>query len=546
MGFKSHKLLTTIVALVIVSGLLFWGCEKKTHEPTSVVLRFGLENEVTNLDPIKIPNIYALQVAGQIYEGLVGLDEKNQPIPLLAESWTNSKDFTVWKFKIRDGVFLHTDSCFGKNLTREMAAEDVRYSFQRMVSKESASGFALVDVIKGVPEYQAGANQNVSGLRVIPPDTFVVELVKPEPFFLYRITSPLFCVFPKEAVDLGPDVFGHTKAIGTGPFRLVRKTDVEVGLERNPKYWRSISGNLKEIKFTVIKNDQIRLTELRNNNIDMMAIPLSLGSALLEVGQQTNDLPVLKTPFRDHFQIDAFRTFNTHFIGLNCEKMDIHLRRAISLATNREEITRAVTSGTGIATPGTIPAGLLGYQPPYTKDIFNIEEAKAELKKSKYNPKKDKIEFLVHEKDNSEQVGQILQAQLSKIGLNVTLKRLDFNSVIGLILKGDAVAFSMFIEYVFSAPEPMINNLFHSSKIPVPNFWRYNNPQIDKGLDDLRKLGNRAEANALTQKLEKQIIDDAPVVFLYQLNNVVIYKNNVTDVAYNGHNIPLFSEVSMK
>ena len=493
-----------LVAIIIATRLLFIGCPQKGPEVTGKILVFGLENEVTNLDPIKIPNIYALQVAGQIYEGLVGLDKDNHPIPLLAESWNHSSDFTLWKFKIRNRIFFHEDTCFGPKLTRDVTAEDVRYSFQRMVSKESSSGFALIDAIKGVQEYQAGTSPTIAGLRVISPDTFVVELVKGEPFFLHRITSPLFCVFPKEAVDLGSEAFGRTKAIGTGPFRLLRRSDAEVVLVKNQKYWGTSNGNLSEIRFAVIKNDQIRLTELKNNKIHMMGVPLSLASAIIQVEQGNPISPALKVPLRDSFSASGFKTFNTHFIGLNCEKMDIHLRRAISFAIDREEITKSVTSGTGIVTAGTIPAGLLGYQPPYSGDIFNLDSAKVALRKSKYNPRVDKIELFVHEKDNSEQVGQIIQAQLSKIGITVTLKKLDFNSVVGLILKGDARVFSMFIEYVFSAPEPILNNLFHSSKIPVPNFWRYKNAQVDRGLEDLRKIGNREQANQLTQKLEKQ------------------------------------------
>jgi len=541
----NRTLLSFLILILATTTILLAGCQKKTTEKGENLV-FGLENEITTLDPIRNSNIYELQVMGQIYEGLVGLDKNNQLIPLLAESWAVSSDFKTWKFRIRKGVYFHEDPIFGPNLTREVEAEDVRYSFQRILSKQSTSSFALVEVIKGAREYQAGKIQNVSGLRVIAPDTFVIELEQPEPFFINRITSPLFSIFPKEAVDLGADIFGKTKAIGTGPFRLVHKSDVEVILERNPKYWRKTEGNVKQLKFLVIKNDQIRLTELKNNKIAMMAIPLSLASAIVDRGKGTPSSPVLKPPFNESYKAAGFKTFNIHFIGLNCEKMDVHLRRAISLAINRKELTRIVTAGTGTVVPGPIPPGIRGYQTAYQDDIFNLEGAKMELKKSKYDPAKDKIELLVHEKGNSEQIGQLVQDYLSKIGIKVILKRLDFNSVIGMIIKGEATAFSMFIEYVFSSPEPMLNVLFHSSKIPVPNFWRYNNPQMDEGIETLRKIGNRTEANALARKLEKLAVDDAPAVFLYQLNNLVIYRKDISNVAYNGHNIPIFSEIAIK
>ena len=539
-----NSIILTALIITIIS-LVLSGCQKEVKEDGKALV-YGLENEIVTLDPIKISNTYELQVAGQIYEGLVGLDNNNQIEPLLAESWVVSSDFKTWKFKIREDVFFHEDAVFGEGLTRKLTVEDVSDSFHHILSKGSASSFALVEIIKGARAYQAGTAQTVSGLKVFLPDTFVIELEKPEPFFVYRITSPAFAVFPKEAVNLGADVFGKTKAIGTGPFQLISRSDVEVVLSRNPKYWRNTGGNIKNLNFLVIKNDQIRLTELRNNKIAMMTVPLSLASAVIDPVKGSPHTPVLNNTFSSSFEAAGFKTYNVHFIGLNCDRMDVHLRRAISLAINRTDLTKAVTAGTGTVVPGPIPQGVQGYVAAYQDDIFDINAAKEELNKSKYDPSRDKIELLVHDKGNSEQIGTLVQNYLNKIGIKVILKRLDFNSVIGMIIKGEADAFSMFFEYAFSAPEPMLNFLFHSSKIPVPNFWRYSNPLIDQGIETLRQMDNRDKANAFAQKLEKQIVDDAPAVFLYQLNNIVIYKKNIANVTYNGHNIPGFSEITVK
>jgi ABC-type transport system substrate-binding protein len=122
------------MVLVVVTGLIYSGCKKPTPEEGHE-LSFAIENELTNLDPIKSQEPYSLQVIGQIFEGLVSLDSQNQMVPVLAESWSNNKDYTVWQFKIRKSVCFHEDDCLGAQKTREVTAQDVLYSFQRIVSK---------------------------------------------------------------------------------------------------------------------------------------------------------------------------------------------------------------------------------------------------------------------------------------------------------------------------------------------------------------------------------------------------------------------------
>lgn len=537
--------LLLIAALVIVP---FSSCQR-TDGPApgtgtqTAELVFGIENDLTNLDPIKSQEPYSLQVIGQMFEGLVTLNERNEITPLLAESYTHNDDYTVWQFKIRRGVYFHEDDSLGAQRTREMTAEDVRDSFQRIVSKDSYPSFVLADAVQGVPDFQAGRVSSASGLRVVSPDTFEIQLQQPEPYFLYRITSPWFCVFPREAVALGPDVFGKTRAVGTGPFRLVQRSDTEVVLERNPRYWRQVGGNVSRLVFRVIKNEQIRLAELRNGNLSMMRLPLALMPGLLNPVSANQSDFTLREPFSNDFTVQAFPTFNTHFIGFNCDRMNVHLRRAISLAINRQELVQAITHGSGTVTPGTVTVGLLGYQPPYTGDIFNLDRAREELRLANLNPRSARIELLVHEKDNTEQLGQLIQSQLRQIGLEVVLQKLDYNTVIGRMVEGNTQAFALAFEYVFSAPEPTLNNIFNSNKIPVPNFWRYRNPAVDAQLARLRTISDRAEANSISQSIERQVIDDAPAAFLYQLRNLVVSKRNLSNVAFNGHSIPLLWEV---
>ena len=533
------------MVVVFLTGLVFSSCRQEAQRDVKQTeLVFGVENDLINLDPIKAQEPYTLQVLGQMFEGLVTLNEKNEIVPALAESWSHNEDFTVWQFQIRKGVYFHEDDVFGTQKTREMTAEDVKDSFQRVVSKDSYPSFVLADIVLGVSDFQSGKTQNVAGIRTNGTQTFEIQLQKSEPYFIYRITSPWFSVYPKEAVGTGQDVFGRTKAVGTGPYKLVQRDDTEVVLEKNTKYWKPVGGDVAKLHFRVIKNEQIRLSELRNGNISMTRLPLALAPSVINTDSTSGEFS-LKPPFNTDYTISSFPTFNTHLIGFNCDKMDVHLRRAISLAINRQELVKAITFQTGVVTTGTVPVGLMGYQPPYPGDIFNLEKAKEELKLSKFDASKQKIELLVHEKENTEQLGQLIQSQLKELGIELIIQKLDYNAVLGRMVKGDTQAFAISFEYVFSSPEPILNNIFNSEKIPVPNFWHYKNSEVDAQLDKLRTVSDRTIANGIAQNIEKQVIDDAPAAFLYQLKNLVLYRKNISNIAFNGHGTPLLWEVKV-
>ena len=421
------------------------------------------------------------------------------------------------------------------------------FSFQRLVSPDSYPAFVLADTLAGVSEFQAGETQHVAGITVVGPYTVEFRLQQPDPTFLHRMTSPWFTVFPREAVEEGPDVFGRTKAVGTGPFRLVSRTDTEVVLDRNDSYWRPVEGDVERLVFRVIRNEQLRLSELRNGRLGIMALPPALMPAVVAPERPAGDhgAVALRPELTEAFDALAFPTFNSHFVGFNCERLDVHLRRAISFAIDRAEVVSAITRGGATVAAGTVPRGLLGYQPPYAGDVYDPERARQELRQSAFDPDTDRIQLLVHEQDSADLLGQLLQAQLARVGIDVDIQQLDYNTVVDRMIRGDTEAFVLALEYVFSAPEPILHNIFHSSKIPVPNFWHYANPTVDAALDGLRAVGDRETANRLAQDVERQIIDDAPAAFLYQSRHVVVFRNDLAGVAYNGHGTPLLWRVSL-
>lgn len=527
-----------LVIILAVVGYLY--LRPRATDDVGSPLTIALESELERLDPSTIKNPKSFVLAWQIYEGLLGLDTAGNVIPVLAESWSTT-DNKVWTFKLRKGVHFHSSALFGSDgQSRELTADDALWSYTKYCSKEAYLGFLFTDTVLGCADYNGGKAQTVQGLRVVDASTFEITLNRAEPFFLYRLTTAWPAIYPKEADNPAiKDKWGLSMAVGTGPYRLASASPTEYLLVANEAYWNQQAvPQVKKLAYRVISNDQARLAEFKRGALDIMSLPGSLAPTVLkESGALSDDLAKIASA-------KTIALFNANLIGFNLRSMqDVHLRRAMNFAVNRKQLVEKVLYGHGDVTAGPTPPNMNGYKAAVDPvSLYDLPKAKAELAKSGY--KGEEIELLVHDQANSEQVGQIVQAQLKDIGISVKLTRVDLNSSIGRAIKGEAAMFSMFADIVFSSPEPMLINLFSSAKRPVPNFWQYSNPEVDQMLDSLRDLKSPAESVARAAVIEAKVLEDVPAIFLYRQRPVVLTSPRASGLEINGHGHFFFSRLT--
>ena len=524
MNCVSSIILTLLVVLTFVNDA------SSKQSPSMEQLVVGIEAETERLDPLTIKNPKNFIVSWQIFEGLLGLDDNGKIRPALAEKWETS-DNLVWRFHLREGVRFHDSKMFGTPArSRQVTAQDVVASYTAFCSSAAYPAFLLMDSLQGCAAFNAGKSQKVEGISALDEHTVQMRLIKPEPFFLNRLTTPWISIFPHEALDpQNKDAWGLTQAVGTGPYRLLSRSDTEIVLDRNPEYWNKASkGNIDRLTYRVIKNDQVRLIELKKGNIDLMLVSPTLYPTVLEL----NSMP--KVEYSGKFKTKVFRTFNSHMIGINLLKVpDVHLRRAMNLGVDRKQLVDKLLYGHAEITGGTVPPGINGYKPPFNdEELFNPVLARKELANSTY--KGEPIELLVHDQLNSEQIGQLFQDQMKTLGINIQLTKLDFNSLLGRIVKGETALFNVYIDYVFSSPEPVLINMFSSSKRPVPNFWQFSNPSVDADLEELRTLKHE-EALIKSADIERRIMDQVPGLFVFRLEQMVLYSNRFGNLSVNPH-----------
>jgi len=513
----------SLVVLLSLLALVSAGCGASEDQRTESIV-IALENDIQTLDPAMLSDPHTSRVVWQMYEGLVWLDE-GEPVPLIAESWEPSEDFTSWTFKIRPNVYFHKSGAFGTDdSTRTVTAKDVAYSYTRHA--EGVGSFVFSGLVEGIDEYVSGDAESVSGFQAVDSLTFRVNLTRPDPSFIYRITSPYLGIMAREVVEENPEAFGQSISVGTGPFKLDGRTETEVRLEQNENYWRPTDGNLDKVTFRVEKNAQFRVTKFRNGNYDLLQLP----TAFLPNFMSNDSLEERS----DNYDTYKKTTYNAHFLGINNEKVqDVDLRRAISYAVDKRSIVQELYYGQAETATSPVLPGIQGYQPP-EEISFDPDSARMALRQSSYDGRS--LNILTSDAPNSEQIGQVVQSRLGEVGVETELERIDFNAMTSRIFGQEKPdLFVYFFEWVFSAPELLLN-AYASSGIPSPNVFGYRNQRVDSLLNQIHEHSEREEINELARQAEQIALREAPVVWLFHQTNVYLMDPNLEGFRVNGHN----------
>ena len=304
-------------------------------------------NVINTLDPAKAALIPEFYVLWGLYNGLLKLDTQMRPVPDLAESFKVGEDGGL-EFRLRQGVKFHDGSI--------LTADDVKFTFERLMDEKTQSpNRSKVSVIDAIEV----------------PDPLTVRLRTKAPFaplltFLSNARTGTQ-ILPRSAVSADPEGFGR-KPIGTGAYRLRDwQPNQALKLAAFADSFEGQPDRIPEIEIPLIAEETSGVTALLGRQVDLTSTAPFADIPNLE---KRSEIKVLKQP-----------GLNTRFLSLNNRKPpfdDVHFRRAVSLAINRDVLVRIVLFGEGVATPGLIPPSLTASYDPTPKPLssFNAQRAK--------------------------------------------------------------------------------------------------------------------------------------------------------------------------
>ncbi|SFT94301.1 ABC transporter substrate-binding protein [Sedimentitalea nanhaiensis] len=377
-------------------------------------ITISYKDDVATLDPAIGYDWQNWSMIKSLYDGLMDYVPGTTDLrPGLAESYEISEDGMTFTFKLREGVKFHNG--------REMTAEDVKYSLDRVTNPKTQSpGAGFFGSIAGFDAISSGQTEALEGVKVIDPYTVEITLSRPDATFLHVMGLNFASVVAREAIEEAGVDFGKT-AMGTGAFKLGEWTiGQRLVFEKNEDYWREGLPYLDSITFEVGQEPIVALLRLQNGEVD---VP---GDGIPPAKFQE----VMADPAQAARVIEGGQ-LHTGYITLNVKMPpfdNVDVRRAVNMAINKERITQVIN---GRAVPATqpLPPSMPGYTDGYEGYPHDPEAAKALLAKAGFADGFE-TELYVMNTDPNPRIAQAIQQDLANVGIKASIQSLAQASVI--------------------------------------------------------------------------------------------------------------------
>jgi peptide/nickel transport system substrate-binding protein len=444
----------------------------------SGTLELAVDQAPVGLDPHKVTAFSSFAVIGQIYDGLLEINSDLQLEPALAESWEVSDDGLTYTFTLREGVKFHND--------RVMTAEDVVYSFERIMAEETASP-------------QASRFGEVAGVRAI--DEGTVEFTLSQPFAPFLSNLPNLTVVPREVVEENGDL--QQVAIGTGPFMLAEVVpDTFVRLEANPDYYRDGEPGLAAIRFNVVPESSTRAAGLRTGTYHLLP---DVDPATAQTIERARGVTMLGTQ-------DLAYTL----LGINVEREpfdDPLVRQAINYAIDRDEVVEAVYFGNAVP-GGPLSPALVDWATPVDEfDCYDhsADRARELLAEAGY-PDGIELEILTFGTIKVvSDLAQVLQAQLGRAGIDATVNVAEFGTFVQDWRNSN---FDVFVSLNGGSidPDGYLYRTFRSDG--STNVFNFGDERVDELLDLGRITVDASERQEIYAELQERLACEGPIAHI--------------------------------
>ncbi len=388
---------------IMAAGLLLW-FHVAVH---AAELRIGLSADVTTIDPHQLPSQPNLTVGYHVFDALTHVDEKARIIPGLAVSW-RTLDPITWEFKLRPGVKFHDGS--------ELTAEDVVFSLDRPPTIKGGGFGSYVAMIQS--------------REIVDKLTLRIRTSAPYGALAEELNSVMI-VSKKHAANAAAEDFDSGRAaIGTGPYKLVRFARGDrVEYARNDQYWGGRPA-WEKVSLRIMPSDPVRTAALLAGDLDVIEhVPPADRARLAKNPKLRIDQT---TSWRTLFlHLDQYRAAPPNVVdgaGKPLAKnpfMDVRVRRALSMAINRNAIAERVMEKLAVPASNIVSPGVFGHNAQLKPEPYNPEGAKKLLAEAGYpNGFGITLSGPNNRYINDEQILQAVAQMFTRVGIQTRVEAL--------------------------------------------------------------------------------------------------------------------------
>lgn len=457
----------------------------------------------------------------RIFSGLVSFDPHLNLTPDLAERWDVSPDGTVYTFKLRQNAKFHDG--------RPVTAQDVVYSWERAASPALASDTVLTYLgdIVGVREMHEGNADHISGLKIIDDHTLQVTIDAPKPYFILKLTYATGFVLDKANVESSEEWYRTPN--GTGPYKLVEWTRFERMLyEANQDFYLG-APSIRYVVVDLYSGDSQGLYE--TGDVDIA------GAYSIERFSDPGE-PLHNELLTGVELCTGYVIFDTTQPPFD----DVNVRKAFSMAFNRQQYLDVIWNGHALPAVGLYPPALPGFNTAFQGLPFDPAQARELLKQSKYGGPEG-LPPIVYTNGGTgsyidSSVAALAQMWKLHLGVTITVENIEPNFYLDQLYSGNhGQLFDGGWCADYPDPENFADVLFHTGS--VQNNGGYSNPQLDALLDQARVEPNVTNRIAMYQQAEQMLVDDAAALFTVHYLSYQLVKPYVKGYSFTPIDVPI-------
>jgi len=503
---RKYRLLGLLLAAALTLSLLT-GCvsgaktarmapqDAQTLDTTGFLVAVEDEPDTVDFQCTTIYYTVATNVFNRLVEMEVDENGAVRIVPSLAESWEVSDDGCRYTLHLRPGVRFSNGS--------PLTAEDVRYTFTRLLTHPDSCNRDIADEILGAQALERGESDRLEGFEILSELDFAITLENPFSAFLACLSMPGASILDQESTEAAGERFGMEAdaTVGTGSF-ILRRWERGVGmvLSANPDCWEGPPACAGLVWRFMTEPEEIRM-QFERGELDFLDLD-DLNNA---------------AEFFLHGDIYRDRLFPVQriaitYIALNESVKpldDVRVRKALQLALNRTALLDAVYGGRGFLENGILPRGLHGYNPALPEIPYDLETARALLEEAGYP---DGFELTFAVKTSSTQwemtLSTLVAAMWEKIGVRTNVDMMEESEFMRLRKSGQLTSYAAMWTADFNDPDNFFYTFFGCTENTRFRSLNYADEAVMERVRKARSIADDEARIAEYRELERIIIQE--------------------------------------
>ena len=508
-----RAILARLLTVLLLPAFFFaGGCSRQGVAPTSAnILLRGLGPEPDSLDPQRATSVEAQTILRDVCEGLLTLDAHAGTAPGTARTFEVSPDGRTYTFHLRPQASWSDG-------TRVVAADFVQ-ALRRLADPATASQYEqFVNGIAHAREiFQGKAPPERLGVTAVDETTLVIELASPEPYFPGLLAHPSTC--PVRRASPAP----KDSRVSNGAF-IVKEwiPGSHILLVPNPHYWDHSSVHLNGVKYLFIPDANAELTRYRAGGLHITS-----GVSRAQFDWVRSNLGA---------QLHLSPQLGIYFYGYNLDKPPFKdnplLRRALSLAIDREKLTSMILRAGELPAYGWVPPDVRGYTPQSVDPALSKDPARrlsearrlyAQAGYSSARPARFELRYNTGETHTKLAIA-IAGMWKEALGVEVTLRAEEFASLLADTSQGNLEMFRSSWIADYNDAYGFLQAFDSRSGV---NFTHYRNPAYDSLLDKAQAQGDPGKRTLDLEEAERVMLEDQPMIPIYFYVNKHLVKPEV-------------------